>query len=382
MIEIAKYDIIKLFAGLFESFGFKAYLVGGAVRDLLLNIEPHDFDFVGEIDEQKHFNVAKEISERLNCNYDYNKHYHTAKFSFDGYDIDFVMGRKEYYDGIASKPRVYSSCLIEDLKRRDYTINSMAVPLCRDGKSCIIDPFKGRDDLDRRVIRVLHRKSFMDDPTRVFRGIKYAGRFGFDFEMETSKLIKDCINNGYIGYLRTERIKQEIVSILEETSSLRCFSLVKNFGIFDNLVNNAVKINLDINQSSFNKLDSTRKLIVLLYKNDLEILEHIKCELNLNNNIIEYALKIKDLEMMLQGSDSELYRYLFKKQNSIDKKIVTSIFNKDYRLNTYFKYKDKIKIDKEYLDKIDKLQKEKYILDKKLDLLRMYISRGENNDGS
>lgn len=382
MIEIAKYDIIKLFAGMFKTFGVKAYLVGGAVRDLLLNIDPLDFDFVGEIDEEMHFHLSREISERLNCSYDYNKHYHTAKFNFNDYEIDFVMARREYYDGIAAKPRVYSACLIEDLKRRDYTINSMAIPLYNDEKYKIVDPYMGRDDLDRKVVKVLHRKSFKDDPTRVFRGIKYAGRFGFYFDVDTSNLIVDCINNGYIGCLKPERIKHEIIGILDETSSLRCLNFVKNYEIFDNLINNTVNINLNINQRSFNELDDIRKFVVLLYENDMEILKQIKNKLNFNNNIVEYISNIKNLEKMLQGSDFELYKYLFRRQNSVDEKIVASIFNKDFRLNTYFKYKDKIKIDKEYLDKIDKLQKEKYILDKKLDMLRMYISRGENNDGS
>jgi tRNA nucleotidyltransferase/poly(A) polymerase len=380
MIAIDKYDIIKLFAKIFNSLGISAYLVGGAVRDLLLDINPLDFDFVGEIDEQRHFDVAREISQRLNCSYDYNKNYHTAKFNYRGNDIDFVMARKEYYDGIAAKPRVYSSCLFDDLKRRDYTVNSMAVSLDQSRGCEIIDPFNGRNDLENKIIKVLHDKSFRDDPTRVFRGIKYAGRFGFNFDEETSDLIVDCVNNNYISYLRAERIKQEIFNILAEASSIKSFDFIEKYNILDKLIKSNVKINLDINKQIFNKLDNNRKLVVLLYKNDLETLNKIKSVLNLGNSIIEYSYKLKDIGKVLNSNDKDVYTYIFKNQNNIDERIVSTIFYKDTRLQNYFKYRGKIKIDKKRLSYVDKTQIEELILNKKLSMFNIYLSGGNKDD--
>jgi tRNA nucleotidyltransferase/poly(A) polymerase len=381
-MNIAKYDIIKVFAGIFQSLGVDAYLVGGAVRDLLLNVEPLDFDFVGEVDEQKHFEVSKDIFNLLNCKYNYNDHYHTAKFVCDGYDVDFVMARRECYENIASKPKIYSSNLLEDLKRRDYTINSMAISLGE--KKCfeVIDPYNGKLDLRNKIIRVLHDKSFKDDPTRVLRGIKYAGRLGFDFEDKTKELIDVCTKRGYLNYLSTGRLKQEIIAILEETSSLKSFSFVRDYKILDRLVDDKVVYNLDIKQQDFNILDSNRKLAALLYKNNLEVLNQIKTVLNLGNNIIEFIIRIKEIKMVLDSSNEDFYTYLLKRQNTIDENLISTVFYRDIRLQNYFMFKNKIKIDKIYLANVDKANREKYILDKKLEVLGMYIDKAKlDSDG-
>jgi len=120
--------------------------------------------------------------------------------------------------------------LLEDLKRRDFTINAMAMELVRDK---IIDPFGGLKDLEAGIIRVLHPNSFVDDPTRVFRALRFAGRFGFKLEPKTDQLAKEVIKGGLLEKLSPERISHEIISVLNEPERETIIGLLFQFGILE-----------------------------------------------------------------------------------------------------------------------------------------------------
>lgn len=157
------------------------FLVGGAVRDLLLGRGRADIDIVVEGD-------ASALASRLGAGVVEHERFATAKVSLNGHEVDVAAARTETYPHPGALPEVAAAGFNEDLARRDFTINAMAIPLV--GDPHLIDPFSGRDDLAAGVLRVMHAGSFLDDPTRALRAARYASRFDFDLEPETAELLR------------------------------------------------------------------------------------------------------------------------------------------------------------------------------------------------
>jgi tRNA nucleotidyltransferase (CCA-adding enzyme) len=130
--------------------------------------------------------------------------------------VDVVTARTEFYDAPAALPTVEHASIREDLFRRDFTINAMAASLKGDDFGRLVDPFGGRRDLEARRIRVLHNLSFIDDPTRIFRAIRYENRYGFRMDEHTLRLARGCIEMGLVGDLSSARLRDELVALLEE----------------------------------------------------------------------------------------------------------------------------------------------------------------------
>lgn len=195
----------------------KAYLVGGMVRDLLLGFENLDIDIVVE-------NNAKVLSLALvkkfsNCEIQ-AKHdrFHTAKLVFNinrkKIPIDLASTREEIYEHPASLPKVSISELKKDLYRRDFTINALAVSLLPSEFGEVVDLFDGLADLKNKKIKVLHDLSFIDDPTRMIRAIRFKAKLGFEIEEHTQSLLKKVIDSkqfdNLIEKIRGDRVKIEI----------------------------------------------------------------------------------------------------------------------------------------------------------------------------
>lgn len=158
------------------------YLVGGAVRDLLLGRERTDVDLVVVGD-------AAALAARLGAETVEHERFATAKVHVDGHEIDIATARRETYPEPGALPEVEPADSIEaDLGRRDFTVNAMAVPLR--GEPELIDPYGGREDLEAGVLRVLHEGSFVDDPTRALRAARYATRYRFAPAPETAELLR------------------------------------------------------------------------------------------------------------------------------------------------------------------------------------------------
>ena len=117
----------------------------------------------------------------------------------DGEHVDVVTARRERYDAPAVLPTVEPSTIQDDLFRRDFAINAMAVELTGEAAGRLVDPFEGRRDLDAKTIRVLHDGSFVDDPTRIFRALRYASRYGFELDEHTAQLAREAIESGPRG---------------------------------------------------------------------------------------------------------------------------------------------------------------------------------------
>ena len=160
-----------------DHMGVSAFVVGGFVRDLLLGIENLDLDLVIEGDG---IAFARALGRREKARVKVHERFGTAVVMFpEGFKLDVATARTEYYEYPAALPTVEPSSIKKDLYRRDFTINTMAVRLNKGEFGALIDFYGGRRDLKEKTIRVLHSLSFIEDPTRVFRAIRFEQRFGF-----------------------------------------------------------------------------------------------------------------------------------------------------------------------------------------------------------
>lgn len=206
--------------------GHIAYMVGGVVRDLLLQRPNLDIDFVLE---GSAIPFARHLVEHFGGRIETHDAFGTAKWIFDdtaaahiGHPlddlppyIDLVTARYEFYEGFAVLPTVYDSGIKLDLRRRDFTINALAVRLRADGASgTIIDLFGGLDDLQNSIIRALHSLSFADDPTRSLRAVRFAHRLGFTIEPRTAALIQNALP--MMSRITGERLRNELTLLLKE----------------------------------------------------------------------------------------------------------------------------------------------------------------------
>jgi tRNA nucleotidyltransferase (CCA-adding enzyme) len=190
------------------------YLVGGTVRDILLGEQSFDVDIAVEGDA---IELAKGLAEALDGRVRPHEKFGTAVVLYgEGGRIDVVTTRTEFYDAPAALPTVEHATIREDLFRRDFTINAMAVSLKGDDLGRLVDPFGGRADLEGGVIRVLHNLSLIDDPTRIFRAIRYENRYGFRMDEHTARLARSTIEMGLVGDLSSARLRDELVLLLSE----------------------------------------------------------------------------------------------------------------------------------------------------------------------
>src|SRR6185295_10740104 len=195
------------------------YAVGGFVRDLLLGRPNVDIDLVVEGDAIAFARAfAKENGGRAKV----HERFGTAAVVFpDEFKLDVAMARTEYYKHPSALPTVQPSSIKEDLFRRDFTINALALRLNADRFGELIDFYGGQRDLKERTIRVLHSRSFIDDPTRVFRAVRFEYRFGFRLGKETLTLIRDAVELGLFHRLSGTRLLEELILLLSEENPRR-----------------------------------------------------------------------------------------------------------------------------------------------------------------
>ena len=215
-------DIINIVGKIADDLKVKAYIVGGPVRDKLLDIEDLDLDFVVEADGIK---FAEALNKTLKGKLTVYKAFGTATIELKGKRIDIVTARKETYKRPAAYPAVKPGRIKDDLFRRDFTINAMAIAVNKKGLGRLVDFYNGRKDLKKRLIRVLHDKSFMDDPTRIFRAVRFSVRFGFRIEPHTKKLMKEAVSDGLLGEVNAGRIRKEIELFLKEKNPKKCLDV-------------------------------------------------------------------------------------------------------------------------------------------------------------
>ncbi len=209
--------------------GTEAYLVGGAVRDILLRCKILDYDIVTTMPSGRTLGkLASALKGRLTTYPEFG----TASIILNqGQRFDFSQTRTEFYSQPAALPKIIPSNLLWDLFRRDFTINAMAISINNYDFGQLIDPFDGLNDLRRGIIRIIHERSFVDDPTRIFRALRYSARFNFNIEPSTNKLLHKAIKCGYHKLLSGERVKNELFLISKEQSWLRIIKKLLGAGI-------------------------------------------------------------------------------------------------------------------------------------------------------
>lgn len=213
-------DLILLAGDIASINNMRAYLVGGCVRDLLLEVKNLDLDIVIEGNGIK---FSEELARAFNTKLIRHKRFGTATVDLLGHrlKIDIATARKEFYPEPAHLPVVENGSLKDDLKRRDFTINAMAININRDGLGKLLDLFGGEEDLNNKKIRVLHDLSFIDDPTRILRGIRFEQRYNFRFEQNTKKLLKEAVALRMLERVEPQRIREELILLLKENDPLK-----------------------------------------------------------------------------------------------------------------------------------------------------------------
>jgi tRNA nucleotidyltransferase (CCA-adding enzyme) len=202
---------LKMVGTIGEKRGMQLYLVGGVVRDLLLERLNTDLDFVVEGDGIK---LAEEIGALIHAKIKTHPRFGTATIKWEKRSADFATARTEIYTRPGALPKVKFSTIKDDLARRDFTINAMAVAINPGRFGELIDPFDGRTDLEKNRVCVLHDKSFTDDATRMWRAVRYEQRLGFRIEPVTTLLIERDID--MLKTVSGDRIRHELELVLKE----------------------------------------------------------------------------------------------------------------------------------------------------------------------
>ena len=206
-----------------------AYLVGGLVRDLLLGHTNLDVDIAVEGDGMT---FARRLADRYGAGLKIFEKFATALVVFpDGFKLDVATTRCESYAHPTALPTVKPSSIKDDLYRRDFTINALAIRLNVNRFGELVDLYGGLRDLEHKVIRVLHARSFVDDPTRVFRPIRFEQRFGFRIEKHTLTLLKEAAASDLVHRLSGPRLRNEVMRLLSEQAPIRTIRRMAEFDL-------------------------------------------------------------------------------------------------------------------------------------------------------
>jgi tRNA nucleotidyltransferase (CCA-adding enzyme) len=208
----------------------RLYLVGGAVRDILLERCNVDLDLVVEGDAVR---LAGEIAPDIQGQVIPHSRFGTARLIWKERTADFATARAETYARPGALPTVKPGTIRDDLARRDFTINAMAIELNPNHYGELLDPFNGRLDVDKKVIRVLHDKSFIDDATRIWRAIRYEQRLDFKIESKTLALLRHDI--GMLATVSGDRIRHELELVLAEELPEKALRRAGDLGVLQKL---------------------------------------------------------------------------------------------------------------------------------------------------
>ena len=212
-----------------ERLEMKAFAVGGFVRDIMMRVENLDVDIVVEGDGIRFAEAfAEEQGARLRPHYKFG----TAVMVFpDGFKLDVATARVEYYLKPAALPTVEYSSLKQDMYRRDFVINTLAVRLSPDGFGEVIDFFGAQRDIKEKIIRVLHSLSFVEDPTRILRAMRFERRFGFTVGRHTLNLIRNAVRLDLLSKIPKPRLFSELELILKEIDPVSIVRRLSELGL-------------------------------------------------------------------------------------------------------------------------------------------------------
>lgn len=212
-----------------KDFGFRTFLVGGVVRDIVMRRENLDIDLLVEGDA---ILLLREYAKEKGYSYFFYPEFLTGYVKTDsGLKIDFATARREIYDYPGAYPRVEKATVEEDLVRRDFTINTMIAEITEGNFGLLFDYFGGLRDIKEKRIRILHPVSFIEDPIRILRAVRFAGRFDFKLQKDTEILLKNAVRNSLLSYASPGRIKLELELTFNEEKVLQILKLMEKYSI-------------------------------------------------------------------------------------------------------------------------------------------------------
>ncbi|MBI1912211.1 MAG: CBS domain-containing protein [Deltaproteobacteria bacterium] len=236
-------EILKEAGEIAEELGCKAYAVGGFVRDLILRRDNLDIDIVIEGGDGIVF--AHEFAKRRELRVRPHHRFRTAVLIFpDGFKIDIATARLEYYEKPGALPTIEQSSLKLDLYRRDFIINTLAIALNPEGFGELIDFFGAQKDLKEKTIRVLHNLSFVEDPTRMLRAVRFSEKFDFRIGKHTLNLIKNSVKLDSFRQLSGARLFEELKNILEEETAVKSIRKLNELGLLK-LIHKSITWDID-----------------------------------------------------------------------------------------------------------------------------------------
>ena len=247
-------DIFQEIGKVAETLGYEAYVIGGFVRDLFLYRINEDLDIVIEGDG---ITFAKQYAQKIGARLHTHHKFGTAVIVLsDGFKIDVASARLEYYKFPAALPNVELSSIKLDLFRRDFTINTLAIHLNPGHMGRLIDFFSAQKDLKDKAIRVLHNLSFVEDPTRVFRAIRFEQRFRFTIGKLTANLIENAVKMNFFKRLSGRRVFSELQHILNEEDPVSALVRLQDFNLLK-----VIHRSVDLNNVTMELLNAVKEVL-------------------------------------------------------------------------------------------------------------------------
>ncbi|BBE30766.1 tRNA nucleotidyltransferase [Tepiditoga spiralis] len=326
-------NMLRLLGTYGTEFGVPVYVVGGFVRDLLLGVENLDIDLVVEGNGNE---FGKYVADQLKIKYLSHEAFGTCSLFFkDGFKLDIATARTEYYEEPAKLPKVEISTIKKDLYRRDFSINAMAIKLNPEKFGLLLDFFGCKKDLDNGIIRALYSLSFVEDPTRILRAIRFEQRFNFKIDENTLDYMERTIENNYLEKVTGTRLREEIEKIIKEKSPINGIKRLGKLKIISHLFpytyytptleNEIIKMFAFydlLNKENKKYIENTNKFYILLYVilqyTSIDVLEFIRVKYGLPKNFVEKLVDVKNVFNKINKEDikfSEIYE-LTKKFNN------------------------------------------------------------------
>ena len=292
----------------------KIYIVGGTIRDILMSKTNHkkldiDFAIYGNIE-----NFSKRLGCHLGEMIKHTKQFNAFHIENDDYSIDITHTRKEIYPNSGDLPSYEKSNIVTDLKRRDISINSIALEIDEDEYK-IIDPYNGIKDINDKLIRINHNNSFKDDPTRIFRCIKFASRLNFQFERKSLNLLEE--SSKYLDNISNYRQNNELKKIIQNEMIKEFFIFINKFNFTKFFTKNFINKISMIDEKFWYKSTIEEKIYFSFFEDDLNSKLLFVTNLGLSKKSKEkiiYIEKIKqkilDDELIIEN-DKELVSNLY-----------------------------------------------------------------------
>ena len=272
-----------------QKHNLKIWAVGGFARDFVLHKKTKDIDICVEKDTAPLINYCQKTKGAKVQKF---ASFGTARVTFkNGFKLDFVCCRKEIYPKPAALPVVSKATIKEDLFRRDFTCNALALSLLPGEFFKVYDLYGALKDIKNKQVSVLHSKSFEDDPTRLYRALRFAARLNFKLSKDTEILFKTALQKNYILLLSPVRKTNEIIKFLEENKPSKIFNLIKKYKA-QNLICPNFKAPKNIDK--FKTLEERLALLILSQKEPQAFLNSLQMQKNnlvLTNNLLKFYVQ-------------------------------------------------------------------------------------------